>query len=135
MLLLCYLQTKKKQSIDEQEGQAYLQGCLLTEVKIASFESGEVLKQGSDEQKEAPATDCELSKWVPGECSAHTQALAGVGAGDGEAPSGARSVHRGAEGGGGRATAAAFAARAQSWARRVPPPATRRPPSITRSPT
>eukprot|EP00747_Dinoflagellata_sp_TGD_P155957 gnl/TRDRNA2_/TRDRNA2_177627_c6_seq1.p1 gnl/TRDRNA2_/TRDRNA2_177627_c6~~gnl/TRDRNA2_/TRDRNA2_177627_c6_seq1.p1 ORF type:complete len:985 (+),score=236.36 gnl/TRDRNA2_/TRDRNA2_177627_c6_seq1:181-3135(+) len=30
---------------------------------------GEVLKQGSEEQKTAPATDCELSKWVPGECS------------------------------------------------------------------
>eukprot|EP00747_Dinoflagellata_sp_TGD_P134284 gnl/TRDRNA2_/TRDRNA2_175299_c6_seq25.p1 gnl/TRDRNA2_/TRDRNA2_175299_c6~~gnl/TRDRNA2_/TRDRNA2_175299_c6_seq25.p1 ORF type:complete len:1007 (+),score=247.69 gnl/TRDRNA2_/TRDRNA2_175299_c6_seq25:82-3102(+) len=30
---------------------------------------GEVLKQGSDEQKEAPATDCEVSSWVPGQCS------------------------------------------------------------------
>merc|ERR1719235_274711 len=29
----------------------------------------EVLKEGSDEQKEAEATDCEVSHWVPGECS------------------------------------------------------------------
>eukprot|EP00747_Dinoflagellata_sp_TGD_P133971 gnl/TRDRNA2_/TRDRNA2_175267_c2_seq71.p1 gnl/TRDRNA2_/TRDRNA2_175267_c2~~gnl/TRDRNA2_/TRDRNA2_175267_c2_seq71.p1 ORF type:complete len:744 (-),score=181.05 gnl/TRDRNA2_/TRDRNA2_175267_c2_seq71:134-2317(-) len=30
---------------------------------------GEVLKEGSEEQKTAEATDCEVGKWVPGECS------------------------------------------------------------------
>eukprot|EP00747_Dinoflagellata_sp_TGD_P133950 gnl/TRDRNA2_/TRDRNA2_175267_c2_seq52.p1 gnl/TRDRNA2_/TRDRNA2_175267_c2~~gnl/TRDRNA2_/TRDRNA2_175267_c2_seq52.p1 ORF type:complete len:990 (-),score=222.84 gnl/TRDRNA2_/TRDRNA2_175267_c2_seq52:55-3024(-) len=30
---------------------------------------GELLKEGSEEQKTAEATDCEVGKWVPGECS------------------------------------------------------------------
>eukprot|EP00747_Dinoflagellata_sp_TGD_P036150 gnl/TRDRNA2_/TRDRNA2_138301_c1_seq1.p1 gnl/TRDRNA2_/TRDRNA2_138301_c1~~gnl/TRDRNA2_/TRDRNA2_138301_c1_seq1.p1 ORF type:complete len:680 (+),score=171.14 gnl/TRDRNA2_/TRDRNA2_138301_c1_seq1:2-2041(+) len=30
---------------------------------------GEVLKQGSDEQKEADVTDCDVGEWIPGECS------------------------------------------------------------------
>eukprot|EP00747_Dinoflagellata_sp_TGD_P154141 gnl/TRDRNA2_/TRDRNA2_177468_c6_seq6.p1 gnl/TRDRNA2_/TRDRNA2_177468_c6~~gnl/TRDRNA2_/TRDRNA2_177468_c6_seq6.p1 ORF type:complete len:667 (-),score=193.81 gnl/TRDRNA2_/TRDRNA2_177468_c6_seq6:222-2000(-) len=46
-----------------------MQYILFTEICGVIKVRGEVLKQGSDEQKNAPATDCELSKWVPGECS------------------------------------------------------------------
>eukprot|EP00747_Dinoflagellata_sp_TGD_P133932 gnl/TRDRNA2_/TRDRNA2_175267_c2_seq36.p1 gnl/TRDRNA2_/TRDRNA2_175267_c2~~gnl/TRDRNA2_/TRDRNA2_175267_c2_seq36.p1 ORF type:complete len:639 (-),score=160.00 gnl/TRDRNA2_/TRDRNA2_175267_c2_seq36:198-1838(-) len=42
---------------------------LWTEVCGVIKVRGEVLKEGSAEQKEASATDCEVGNWIPGECS------------------------------------------------------------------